>query len=1081
MPIAKTVATIDVQGVTESIEIIVVEDKVLKCSLLLGHTFTERPGVLISKTPSSLLFEKMTDNTKLFLMVDQDMSICRGEMNTVAVNCERIYTGKVYVDGSVRGKPESEFYLLPGEYDLVNGKGNLLVQNISNSDVHFVKKTLLTRALPATETYEVCNLTVDTNDADTINHGSNLSQGQVSTLKLLLDEYKDCFSKNLRDLGYTTAGQMEIQLADSEPVAYRPYRMSHAERTLVRNMVQDMVDADIVRESSSPYASPIVLVKKKTGEKRLCVDYRALNRKTIKDHYPLPRVEDQLDQLAGHDFFITLDLASGYYQIPITEASRPKTAFVTPDGQFEYMRMPFGLVNAPAVFQRTVNKILADAKVKFAIVYMDDVLIPAHNFEEGILRLKEVLELLRRGGLTLKLGKCHFFYDNIEFLGFEVGANGIRPGTRKTDAVANFPKPKNQHEVRQFIGLASFFRRFVKDFAIIARPLTDLLRKNCDWVWGDTQTKSFETLKKTLTERPVIALYDPEAETELHTDACKNGVAGILLQRDSTGLLRPVSYYSRKTTNDEKKMHSFELETLAVIASLHRFRVYLVGVAFKIYTDCNALRTTLTKRDLVPRIARWWIQLQEFDCSIEYRAGNKMAHADALSRNPVDPAISETHILDVLNVETDNWLSTAQSMDQGISSIKTALLDPATEKAADAKKNYKLKNYRVYRITEAGLRWVVPKAVRWQVLRRNHDDIGHFGFDKTLARIRDTYWFPKMRRFVKKYVSACLECAHHKAVGGPKEGFLHPIPKVERPFHTIHADHLGPFVRSKRGNCYLLVIVDGFTKYVNITPVRNTQTSATIRVIRDHMSYFGTPSRLITDRGSCFTSRAFNEFIKSTGIKHILNAVATPRANGQVERFNRTILDALSTKTHGQDDRTWDEQVPEIQIGLNTTIHKTTGKSPSELLFGFRITNSSESIMNDVINDTLNVTPAENIIETRQATGELIKTRQEKERIRFNKKRRTPHVYNDGDLVRVERQINSNDGKSKKLLPRYQGPYRIVKSLSKDRFVIEDTPITRKNNKRYETIVSVDKLRPWLNLTTDLDSSSEEDKSEAEN
>ncbi|CAH2100995.1 unnamed protein product [Euphydryas editha] len=737
--------------------------------------------------------------------------------------------------------------------------------------------------------------------------------------------------------------------------------------------------------------------------------------------------------------------------------------------------MPFGLVNAPSVFQRTINKILSHAKIKYAVIYMDDILIPARDFEEGLLRLREVLELLRSGGLTLNLSKCNFFFKSIDFLGFEVGPDGFRPGSRKTDAVAQFPIPKNQHEVRQFMGLASFFRRFIKDFAIIARPLTDLLRKNCNWKWSELQNTAFNDIKKKLTERPVIALYDPKAATELHTDASKLGVAGILLQKNKDGILCPVSYYSRKTTVDEQKMHSYELETLAVVASLNRFRVYFLGIPFKIYTDCNALRTTLTKRDLIPRIARWWIQLQEFDCEIEYRSGDRMAHVDALSRHPVNAGVVEAHVLDVLNVESDNWLSTAQLVDEEVQTIKNILKNPESKNIADVLNNYEVKNDRLYRKIDGSLKWVVPKPMRWQILKRNHDDLGHFGFEKTLARVRDSFWFAKMRRFIKKYVSACLECAHHKASGGPREGFLHPIPKVDKPFHTIHADHLGPFIKSKHGNCYLLVIVDSFTKYVNIKPVKNVKAATTIRVLKEHISYFGVPVRLITDRGSCFTSNSFKVFIKETGIKHILNAVATPRANGQVERFNRTILDALSTKTHGKNDKSWDEFVPDIQIGLNTSVHKTTQKSPSELLFGFRASNTTEGILNDAISDTVKVNSSEQLDEMRKKAGELIRLQQEKDSVRFNRKRKPGINYKIGDLIRVERDICSNNGKSKKLLPKFQGPYRIAKLLPHDRFLIEDTPITQKTKRRYESIVARDKIHPWLNLNTDLNSSTDND------
>lgn len=644
------------------------------------------------------------------------------------------------VKGTLRGPEGKEYYLFPGQYEIKNGRGAILIYNVASQPMKITKGTLLTRSLEQKldsaedSKYSFSLAFDDTVMNSSVNFNTKLDANKQEELKNLLAKYDNCFSNGLHDLGFTTVTEMTIELTDGEPIVYRPYRMSHAERLMVSNMIQDMLDSKIIKESSSPFASPIIMVQKKTGDKRLCVDYRALNRKTKKDHYPMPRVDDQLDLLAGNTMFTSLDLASGYYQIPISEESRPKTAFVTPDGQFEFNRMPFGLVNAPSVFQRTINKILNEAKIKYAIVYMDDVLIPSKDFQEGMPRLEEVLILLTRGGLTLKLSKCHFFLDSVDFLGFHVSAKGIRPGSRKSEAVSEFPRPTNQHEVRQFLGLSGFFRRFIRGYAMITAPLTDLLKKNTGWSWDNAQEHAFEKVKMLLTNRPILALYDPKAEVELHTDACKNGVAGILLQRNSNKVLQPVSYFSRKTTVDERKLHSYELETLAVIASLNRFRVYLIGIPFKILTDCNALRSTLVKRDLIPRIARWWVQLQEYDCTIEYRPGARMAHADALSRNPVSTEIDTQHVLDVLSIEESDqdWISTVQSADEEVNKIRQVLLDPSIEKVIDIHKNYKLKNDRVYRIVGEDIKWLVPQGVRWQILKMNHDDLGHWGFEKTL-------------------------------------------------------------------------------------------------------------------------------------------------------------------------------------------------------------------------------------------------------------------------------------------------------------------------------------------------------------
>lgn len=1070
LPRGSTRVDIEVQGILEKdVEVFIVDDALISYSVLLGHSFTERPHVQITKTTTDLKFERVYKEPpiKVPLSSESDAEIGIGQMRCVSVKSPNNLSGNVYVYGTVRGSEGNEYYLLPGEYHIIDGTCRLLLQNIGGKPVIIAKDTLITRARFIESDISIYGVSKDESNSEiaTIKYGQQLTDIQVQQFTELLAKYKSCFSNGMHDLGFTTVIEMEICLNDTTPVVYRPYRLSYSERELVRDMVSDMMTHGIIRESSSPYASPIVLVQKKSGEKRLCVDYRALNSRTKRDHYPLPRIEDLLDQLSGSCLFTSLDLASGYHQIPIAEQSREKTAFVTPDGQYEYTRMPFGLANAPAVFQRAIHKILSKSKAGYVIIYMDDILIPSKDFEEGLLRLEEVLDLLKQAGLTLKLEKCSFFQEQIEFLGFQIDGTGVRPGIQKVEAVAKFPEPRNQHEVRRFIGLASFFRRFVKGFAMIARPLTNLLRRDVQWKWGTTETDAFETLKSCLITRPVLALYNHGAQTQVHTDASKFGVAGILLQRTGDDPWRPVAYFSRQTTIEEMKLHSFELETLAVVSTLSKFRTYLIGIKFTIVTDCNALRSTFTKRDLVPRISRWWIQFLEFDCDIEYRPGERMSHVDALSRGPIEGECAETvHTLDILSVSSKDWIATVQSSDEEVRRIKDILEDPETPKIADVYKEYKIKNGRVFRILGDGtLRWLVPCGVRWQILKANHDDVGHFGFEKTLERVRSHFWFPKMRKFIKKYVGACLQCAHHKLPSGAKEGFLHPIPKIEIPFHTLHADHLGPFPRSKRRNAYILVIVDAYTKYVSLTPVKSTKTKETIKAFRNLFSYFGSPTRIITDRGTSFTSKNFKSFVNSIGTKHILNSVATPRANGQVERYNRTILASLGSMAHGKGNNTWDELLPDVQLGINSTVHEITKKTPTELLFGRKVGNPAQGLLNGIVADIDEGTNSKTLDNIRSEASELIKKNQQIMKSRFDKRRKDSRKYKEGDLVRIARAVVTTPGQSKKLEAKCQGPYRIKRVLPNDRYLVEDTPLTRKGQ-RYENVVAVDKIFPWLSF-----------------
>lgn len=486
--------------------------------------------------------------------------------------------------------------------------------------------------------------------------------------------------------------------------------------------------------------------------------------------------------------------------------------------------------------------------------------------------------------------KCSFLQENISYLGHEISAQGIQPGESKLAAVAKFPIPQNVHEVRQFIGLCSYFRKFIFNFALMARPLTELTRKTAVWRWGHEQLLSFEELKKQLCQKPVLALYDRSLPTEIHTDACKLGMAGILLQKQTDGTLKPVMYFSRVTSREESVYHSYELETLAVVESLRRFRVYIVGMHVKVVTDCTAVRATLTKRDLIPRIARWWMLIQGYDINIEYRPGDRMKHVDALSRNPKDA-------VNINRLEISDWFYIIQNQDDRLKRIIDLIKNGCGD--ADIKNNYEFKDDRLYKKTLNGNRLVVPGVARWRIVQMHHDDVGHVGLKRCMDIIKKDFWFPKMSRFIRKYVMSCLHCAYSKSEYGKKEGKLHPIPKPTEPMKMIYIDHLGPFSRTKKGYNYIFVITDSFSKFVMAEPTRTVNSIETIRVLKHLLSLFGYPERIVSDHGKAFTSRYFKKFSNEKQFRHTLYAFACPRANGQVERTNRTILDALRALTTG--------------------------------------------------------------------------------------------------------------------------------------------------------------------------------------
>lgn len=1102
-PDGKVRIRIKVDEVEDDIDAYVIPQELLHngTHILVGQNFTELSHVRVYKTNEELnFFEINRQNIKINV---RDKVTVTGTMPVTVVAdapCKFIY-----ISSEACLKPNAEYLIIPGIYTFEDKISEIMIMNLADCDVNLNKGHLLARGkmipeLPFLSSKQeectkkglvlnVCRIATQDGDGlinrNSIKTDKHLDPLVLDDLETLLKEYRTCFAFSTAELGKTTLAEMQIRLKDDNPVTYRPYRLSVAERMKVKEMIDDLLTNNIIRESESEYASPIIVVPKKNGDKRLCVDYRALNKKTAKDRYPMPLIEDQIDSLSGKKYFTTLDLASGYHQIPILEECKHLTAFVTPDGHFEYNRMPFGLCNAPAVFQRLIHKVLRSKQVSGVLAYMDDIIVASESIAEGMTKLRNVLEVLKEANLTLNLSKCHFFGTCIDYLGYEISSEGIKPGLRKIEAVESFKPPSNVHEVRQFIGLASFFRRFVKGFASVARPLTMLTKTHQPWIWGSDQVTAFANIKDILVSRPVLAIYDPSKLTELHTDASKIGYGGILLQRsDDKAPLRVVAYFSKQTTEEEQKFHSYELETLAVIMSLKRFRSYLIGIEFKIVTDCNAVRMAWSRRDLVPRIARWWLQAQEYNFNIEYKPGAQMSHADALSRNPVVnfavDVTSEDAEINILKITTTDGLLDVQLTDPLLSHIK-CILDTNCADAKEIRNNYVLKEGRIYRKIGESLKWAVPRDARWKICHMNHDECGPMAFEKTINKIQQSYWFPNMTSFVRKYVKACIPCGFSKQPSGRKEGFLHPIPKTPIPFYCVHIDHLGPFVKSNRGHMHILCIIDGFTKFIILRAVRNTKTKTTVSILRDVFGIFGAPKLLISDRGTSFTSSEFEKFAQELEIKHVKNAVSMPRANGQIERYNRSITASLIALTHGANDKDWDTHLNTVQWSLNNTLNKGIGRTPAEVIFCKQTINTNETYLHDIAeaNTSLNKDIVEEI---RDKALENIENNQVAMKERFDKKRCAPKQYNEGDLVLVQKQLN-NPGESNKLLPRYSGPYKVTKILGNDRY--EVSSIEGYSKRAYKNVYTADTIKPWITLsgananTTNLDGGDKGSESES--
>jgi hypothetical protein len=361
---------------------------------------------------------------------------------------------------------------------------------------------------------------------------------------------------------------------------------------------------------------------------------------------------------------------------------------------------------------------------------------------------------------------------------------------------------------------------------------------------------------------------------------------------------------------------------------------------------------------------------------------------------------------------------------------------------------------KVCKITNYGLRWVVPKAAKFQILRMAHDDAGHFAFDKTYELISRQYWFPRMRRFIKKYIDNCLNCIYFKTPAGKPQGSLHPIPKIAVPFHTVHIDHVGPFVKSRQGNTEVLVAVDAFTKFVLLYPVKTTRAKHVVRALKDLTKNFGAPHRIISDGAKSFVGKVFTNFCRKRKIHHYVNAPSVPRANGQVERYNRTLLSALATMGADVDDDQWDENIDNIQLGMNGTINRAIGVTPSEALMGIRV--SANRMLEPGVDPVVDVT------KVREAIAEKTTSYQAAQKLQFDSKRALSRSYSEGDLVMTKIVSHPATGQSKKLLPKWRGPFRITEVLPNERYRVEDIPGARRTKFRYRGVAAVDNLRPWV-------------------
>lgn len=726
-------------------------------------------------------------------------------------------------------------------------------------------------------------------------------------------------------LGCTTLVEHVIQ-TNSPPIKQRHYPLSPALQKQVNVELDQMLKDDIIEPSKSAWASPIVLIKKPDGRYRFCVNYKRLNEVSLPDAYPLPFITSTLDKLRDARYLTTLDIKSAYWQIPVAESSRPLTAFVVPRrGLFQFKRMPFGLHNAPATWQRFIDRVINVDLEEEVFIYLDDIVISTSTFERHMEVLKKVIQRLQQAGLTLNKEKCCFCKPELKYLGYVVNEKGLLVDPEKVEAIINIPPPRSVKEVRRVVGLASWYRRFVPNFSTLTSPLTNLLKKNVRFNWDENCQRALDDIKNHLISAPVLTCPNFDLPFVIQTDASDYGLGAVLSQQHEDGE-KVIAYLSRSLTKSERKFTTTEKECLAVLFAIEKLRPYIEGSKFTVVTDHYSLKWLFSIRDPVGRICRWAVRLQQYDFEIVHRKGKDNVVPDTLSRSV--PVIDS---IDLGNLKIDKWYN------RMLNSVKQSPLKYPLWRVYD-EVLYKRANLRYPDLNDNRSEWleVVPKGLRPKIIHDHHDPptCGHLGIYKTINRISDKYYWPSMKADVARYIARCTVCLETKPLQKKAAGLLlSRTPTLTKPWQLLSIDVVGPLPRSSSGHSYILSVSDCFSKFCLLFPMRNMLATTIVkRLEEDVFLVFGVPLTILTDNGVQFKSHIFRKLTIEYQIKHLFVANYHPQAN-PVERTHRVLKTMLSSYVK-DNHKTWSKFLPKVAWALRSAKHEVTEATPNLLIFG---------------------------------------------------------------------------------------------------------------------------------------------------
>jgi hypothetical protein len=867
-------------------------------------------------------------------------------------------------------------------------------------------------------------------------------------LNELLNKYTNLFAE-VGGLPPKRAIEHEIQLiSDSTLPNICMYRNSVLENEEIKKQVTELLDTGVIKPSSSPCGSPIVLVPKKDGGWRMCIDYRALNKITVKNRYPLPRIDDLLDQLRHATIFTKLDLKSGYHQVPIRKEDSWKTAFKTRQGLFEWLVMPFGLCNAPATFMRLMNDVLRPFIDHFVIVYLDDILIYSCSLEEHLVHVQQVFAVLEEHHLRLNRKKCEFGKKTLIYLGFIVGGGELQVDPAKVQVITEWPRPRTVTDVRSFMGACQYLRKFIQNFSLLASPLHSLTKANQAFVWTKAHEDTFQLLKRKISEAPVLALPDLQKPFEIEGDASGYAMGAILMQGG-----RPVAYHSEMFQGAAKNYPTYDKELLALHQAVKHWRVYLLGKETVVHTDHQPLQYLQSQARLQQaRHMKWMTYLQQFHLVIKYKKGSHNKLAYMLSRPPVT-AICLSVFMQVhpaLHEEYVDWYKE----DPDFQSTWEEVLSSRPSE-------FMLRDGLLYK----GKLLCIPRSdERVRYIREAHTSkiAGHFGVTKTLQNLSRYVFWPRIQHDVARFIRRCVLCSTSKPANR-KVGLYTPLPVPTRPWESISMDFLGGLPMTRQGNDYLFVVVDRFSKMVVLMPCKKTITSdGAARLFFENVwKLFGLPNSIISDRDSRFLSKFWCALWAMMDTKLKRSTAFHPQTDGQTEVVNRTVVHLLRGY-NARHPKTWDESIPFLQFAINHAVHGSTNKSPVEVCLGFlpqspfdlEFTIESNSALDKGEGERLRAQRfVDQIRKIHSEVEQQLTKAQQKYKERHDRHRVQGH-FQEGDLVWLHLGKDRLRGVGKKLKPIRYGPFKILRKIGDNACQLELPAYME-----MYSVVNVDKLK----------------------